>query len=239
MKKKLILAATVMFAINSGFADESSAEDRYVFAKSGLSIPKQIGLLRFVGETEHQPDGVDLQIRYGDPSGYLKVSLCVYQNKPGTKGPILLLDSDGKKILEDQEEIIKRHNAVFKLAQPSDSYLEEYKRTLDSILSMGYELKTEYRYMAVPTRDDAPIAYAANLARADRIEGQDVRMIWKTYLYAIPGYFVKIHCTYPEPLWIEVGAIDVKVIQAINWNELLLKRPDELMPKHRLHFIFA
>lgn len=45
--------------------------------------------------------------------------------------------------------------------------------------------------MAVPARDDTPIAYAAILAKTDNIERQDVRMIWKTYLYSIPGYYVK------------------------------------------------
>jgi len=226
MKKTLILLATVMCAIHSGLADDAPAADRYIFAKSGLSIPKQIETLRFVGDREHQPDGVDTQLSYRDASGWINVSLYVYQSPPGTKGPFLMLDSDGKKVLEDREEMIKRHNALYKLTQPSESYLEEYRLTLDSIYkNQGYELKTEFRFMAVPTRDDTPIAYAAILAKTDQIEGQDVRMKWKTYLYCIPGYFVKMHCTYPEQLTLEVALIDAKFIQSINWSALLPKRP--------------
>ena len=167
-------------------------------------------------------------MQYRDPETWLDISLYVYQSPPYTKGPFLLLDADGKRILEDREEIIKRHHAVFKLTQPSESYMEEYRRTLNSISeNRGYELKTEFRYMAVPARDDSPIAYAANLIKTENIDGHDVRYLWKTYLYAIPGYFIKIHCTYPEPLWLEVGAIDVTFIQSINWNEILPKRSEK------------
>ncbi|MCF7854905.1 MAG: toxin-antitoxin system YwqK family antitoxin [Candidatus Pacebacteria bacterium] len=205
-------------------AAEASAiphENIYVFAKSGLSVPRQIETLHLIDETEYQPDGTNVGLQYHDPEKWLDISLYVYESPPGTKGPFLLLNSEGKPILEDQEEIIKRPNAVFKLTQPSDSYLKEYKRTLNSISAKGYTRKTESRVMAVPTRDDSPIAYAANLTKIERIEEQEIQFFWKTHLYSIPGFFVKIHCTFPEALWLEVGAIDIEFIQAINWNEIL------------------
>lgn len=227
MKKLLLLLTVVMFAINSGFTDEATAQERYVFAKSGLSIPKQIEMLQFIGDRECQPGGIDTQVRYRDQSGWLNVSLYVYQSPPDTKGPFLLLDSDGETILEDREDIIKRYNAVFKLTQPSDSYMEEYKRTLDSIRTIGFELKTEFRFKAVPARDDSPIAYAASLVKTDNIEGQDVQIIWRTYLYSIPGYYVKIHCTYPKQLSLDGLLAETKVMQSINWDDLLPKRPEQ------------
>jgi len=224
MKKSLLILATVTCFVHCGLSDKASSKDRYIFAKSGISIPKRIGTLKLVQEIERKPDGMDVQVRYYDPKRLLKISLYVYQSPPGTKGPSLLLDSDGNKILEDREEMIKLYHAVFKLTDPSESFSTEFRRILRAISALGYKLRSEYRFMAVPKRDDSPIAYAATLVNTEKIEDCDVRMLWKTYLYAIPGYFVKIHCTYPEPLWREIGAIDVDFIQSINWNEVLPKR---------------
>ena len=201
------------------------SDNVYVFAKSGLSVPRQIEALHFVKETDWNSDGSDVSLEYSDPENGLGLSIHVYQSPPDTKGPFLMLDSDGNRMLEDREAVKDPRSAGYKLTQPSENYMEEYRRTLKSISeNRGYELKTESRFMAVPKWDNSPIALSAYLAKMDRIEGQDVRMLWKTYLYSIPGYFVKIHCTFPEPLWLEIGSIDVKFIQSINWNELLAKQ---------------
>jgi hypothetical protein len=196
--------------------------NRYVFSLSRLSIPRQVKTLRFVKDTVFAPDGTDVSVNFQDPANGVSVSLYVYKSPPGTKGPILVHDSAGKPILEDREEIIKRYNAVFKLTEPSKSFADEYALRIKSISDgYGYRLKSEYRCMAVPGRDDSPIAYVAKLSRTKDVNGTDMPFIWTAYLYSIPGYFVKIHYTCPEQLWLEIWPIVIEFIQAINWDEIL------------------
>lgn len=203
-----------------------SHEGVYRFSKSGLSVPRQIDTLKLVKVTDRNSNGSNVSLEYSDPEKWVDLSIHVYQSPPDTKGPFLTIDADGRRVLEDGEGVKDPRGAGYKLTEPSKSYTDEYLRTLKSISeNRGYELKTESRFMADPKWDASPIALSAYLAKMESIEGQDVRFLWKTYLYSIPGYFVKIHFTFPEPLWLEIGPVDVNFIQSINWTELFPKQP--------------
>lgn len=203
-----------------------SHEGVYRFSKSGLSVPRQIDTLKLVKVTDRNSNGSNVSLEYYDPEKWVDLSIHVYQSPPDTKGPFLTIDADGRRVLEDGEGVKDPRGAGYKLTEPSKSYTDEYLRTLKSISeNRGYELKTESRFMADPKWNASPIALSAYLAKMESIEGQDVRFLWKTYLYSIPGYFVKIHFIFPEPLWLEIGPVDVNFIQSINWTELFPKQP--------------
>jgi hypothetical protein len=196
-------------------------QERFVLETSGVSVPKQIGSLKMTDATDLNRDGSDVVPRFEDPDNWLKISLYVYKSPPSTKGPFLMLDADGNRVLEDREEIIQKYNGVYKLTTPSKSYEDEYSSMVKKISLLGLTLENESRNMAVPTRDDSPIAYVAYLTETKNIDGNDIRFVWEAYLYSIPGYFVKIYCTYPEPLWQEATMTELNFIRSINWNEIL------------------
>lgn len=223
----IFLSILVCFGTDPLFAQLS--EDggaRYVFSSCGLSIPKQLKNLKLVDVHQFESDGSDVMVTFTDPDKGLRVSLCVYKSPTETKGPALMLDSGGKEILENREDEKKSHHAVFKLTTPAEAYLREYDQVIKAIIATDFmidtKLDSEFRFMAVPTRKDSPIAYVAELSGTRKVRSENViPWTWKTYLYAIPGFFVKIHCTYPSQLWLEIGPIDVDLIQAINWDEII------------------
>lgn len=202
--------------------EEVDASGKYVFPLSGLSVPKRLNELELVDVQEYAPDGSNTQITFYEPETALRISLYVYKSPSGAYGPTFVLDSEGKKIVEDREEVIREHNGIFKLTAPSEHYQQEYSRTLESISSQGYQVESEFRFLAVPARSDSPIAYAARLSGNRELQsGELIPWAWNTYLYTIPGFFVKIHCTYPSHMSVELEASEVEFIQAINWGEVL------------------
>ena len=208
----LLLSILICCGFTPVFAQQAEADSaRYVFSASHVSIPKQIKDLKLV-DVQSVPDGHDAMARFSNP--------------PETMGPFLALDSSGREVLEERREEKKIHNAVLKLTTPSESYLREYARVIKAISATGFladpKADGEFRFMAVPKRKDSPIAYAALMSGMRKLRGDEsIPWTWKTYLYSVPGYFVKIHCTYPSQLWLDIGAIDVEFIQAINWNEVI------------------
>ena len=150
--------------------------ERYVFAVSRLSIPKQLKGLKLV-DIQSVPDGSNVINRFSNPMIGLDISLCVYTSPPDTKGPVLMLDSNGKEILEDREDEKNSHHAVFKLTTPSESYLQEYARVIKAISATGFlanpKLDSEFRFMAIPKRKDSPIGYAAELSGTRKLPGDE------------------------------------------------------------------
>jgi len=192
--------------------------DRYTFALSGLTIPKQLKDLKFIKSEEFAPNGSGVAVIYGLPEKGFELRMLVYESPVGTTGPMLVLDANGKEVLEDREEEIKKHNAVLKLTAPSASYFEEYANIIKGIGS-PMKMTNEFRFKAVPARKDSPIAFGALFAGTVGLkDGSKVPWTSKTYLYSIPGYFVNIQCSYPSQLWMEFP--DVEFIQAINWDKI-------------------
>lgn len=218
---KSLLLLLLFFAECSLAQGEIGKKDNYLFPLSGLELPKQINKLRFDSDKHYKLDGRDSSATYRNPKLDLSVTIYVYRSPEGTNGPVLMLDSEGKEILETDEKKIQHFNAVVKLTTPSASFLEEYDRTIKKISTLNYKLESRFRFMAVPKRKDTPIAYAAQFS-GTRKEQDDshVPYTWKIYLYSVPGFFVKIYCTYPSHLWHDVGAVDANFIQAINWDEI-------------------
>lgn len=219
------LAASILVAISATSVDAGTGaveNDRYTFALSGLSVPKQVKELKVSEVHEYAQDGSDVSVSYEQPDKGFKLTIYVYKSPEGTTGPTLMLDANGKEIQEDREDEIKQHHAVLKLTTPSESFQQEYKNTLYAIGAIKFmanvKLTDEIRFKAVPERKDSPIAYGAELSGSRELkDGIAIPWTWKTYLYTIPGYFVKIHCTYPSQLWMDFP--DVEFIQSINWDK--------------------
>jgi hypothetical protein len=224
MQKNTLLTVTVLAVILGGHINVPAEEkvDRYVFAGSGLSIPKEIGSLKLIRQDEYNPGGrAGVRLGFQDAGRPLDVSLHVYQSPPAAEGPALMLDSNGRRILD------QRYRGVYKLTSPSESYQAEYASIIETFSSLGYMLETEYRNIAVAARNDSPVAYSAYLTTTENIDGEDVRFVCEAVLYAIPGWFIKIYWTYPEMLRQEVAIMEDEFIQAINWNEILPEKDSD------------
>jgi len=212
LRKFTFFLAVLVCCCKSVIAEQAETDPaRYVFSASRVSIPRQIKDLKLF-DVRSVPDGHDVMARFSNPKMGVYISLCVYASPPETTGPFLMLDSSGKEMLEDRQDEIKRFSAVFKLTTPSDSYIQEYARVIKVITSADSltdaKVDKEFRFRAVPTRKDSPVAYAAYIsAMQQSSDGESMALTWKTYLYAIPGYFVKIHFTYPSQLWLDVGGV--------------------------------
>ena len=221
---KIGIFVALLLAVFTGIVRGQQTEaspDRYIFALSGLSVPKQVKELKVSEVHEYAQDGSDVSVSLEQPEKGFKLTIYVYKSPEGTTGPTLMLDANGKEIQEDREDEIKQHHAVLKLTTPSDSFQQEYKNTLYAIGAIKFmanvKLTDEFRFKAVPARKDSPIAYGAELSGSRELkDGIAIPWTWKTYLYAISGYFVKIHCTYPSQLWMEFP--DVEFIHSINWD---------------------
>lgn len=222
-----LLTLSAVFALSTLSSEE--LPDRFVFQRSTVSLPKEINGLKFV-DAESVPDESDAMVYYSNPDRGLNLSMAVYVSPSGTEGPTFMLDANGKKILDEREEIRNKFNAVFRLTDPSESFIREYSKTIESIRSVPFlpnlELESESRLMAIPSQENSPIGYVATLVGHNQIEGHgSIPWTWKSSLFAIPGYFVKINYTFPSHLWMEATIAELKFIQAINWNQLIQSEP--------------
>lgn len=214
-----VILLVVMTALTAG------AGETVVLQPSGVRIPLYAGTVGLSAIETNDLAGDDVSAIYELRDVDFMMSVNVYPAAPGTEGPLFLLDEKGERIWADEEYREKHPNSVFKLTEPSASYDEEYQRVLAAIDGLGWKLCSEMRRAAQPKQNDMPIAKQAIFSASKRAGNRTADFTWMMYLYTVPGYFIKIHVTCPDAMWLDMGSPDVSLIESINWEELLRSRP--------------
>lgn len=181
-----------------------SYENVLVLKESGFTVRKKSGRAQLHHVVEY-PGNSDIQLSFRDSGSQTIASLTIYRAPKGTTGPTVILDENGKPMLEDPA---KNPNGVFALSDPSESYLKEFNQRIEFMEeTFPLECKTNplqpVRMLAVPgDLKRSPVAQVVYFEGNGGFRGPHLAKtpwLWEFRLYAHRGWFVKIHTEGPSP----------------------------------------
>jgi len=200
-----------------------SRSDEIEFRRIGVHLPTVIDSLEFDHIDTYNADSTDISAVYYWRDYGIKLSLYFYPAPAETIGPRFILDNNGNPIPEDKD--CPNPYAVFKLTEPSETFLWEYYQILYKLeKDLGWKLVDAHprRFTSIPGNYKSFISYNTILTATDTTNwDRPVPMLWHFYLFAVPGYFVKLHVTSPDFAWMEASSAAISTIHAIDWKRWL------------------
>ena len=161
------------------------------------------------------PNG-DAQFSFSNPQKNIYSTLTIYKAPKGTVGPQLATTPSSSK----------PGNAIkLELGTPSKSFIAEYNRMLKSIenqFNLKFANKGQLPIIQpakTNNRNKTPIAYVATFTGTGDLKGEQYKGVpwrWVMRLYAVNGYFIKIHVE--APAGTELDKISQELHDAINWS---------------------